>query len=408
MRQESPASDPLHPAFQPEAGEAPARSRRLATGLAPAVAIVVLTTAGGAAAQQPQPAPAAAPAPAAPAPAAPAKAAPAPAAPAPAAPAKAAPAPAAAPAKAAPAPAPSAPGEAASAPARERLSGEARADYESGKALFHNGDFASAFLKFQSAYESSKDARLLWNMIACTSKMHRYSQLLALVERLKQEDRGVLLPEDWATIAEVERKASALVGHLDIAASERDAEVTIDGEPIGKTPLPGKVIVDAGTRRIRVFKPGFKEHLRAESVAPGARLALDVRLARPMNGGRLSIVASPGDRLALDGEFLGEGQWEGIVPSGRHAVRVTAPGKVPYQAQILIQDEALSSVRVGLVPAEKPGGTPSWIWIAGAGALVATALSAGLLLLHDHNPAQVGTVEQSMGAPRPTGFGGRW
>ncbi|WP_438035129.1 PEGA domain-containing protein [Sorangium sp. So ce204] len=362
------------------------RSRRPATRLAPAVAIVVLTTAGGAAAQRP---PAAAPAPAAAAPAA-------------------APAPAAAAPAAAPAPAAAAPGEAAPAPARERLSGEARADYESGKALFRDGDFASAFLKFQSAYESSKDARLLWNMIACTSKMHRYSQLLALVERLKQEDRGVLLPEDWATIAEVERKASALVGHLDITASERDAEVTIDGQLIGKTPLPGKVIVDAGTRRIRVFKPGFKEHLRAESVSPGAQLALDVRLARPMNGGRLSIVASPGDRLALDGELLGEGQWEGIVPGGRHVVRVTAPGKVPYQAQILIQDEALSSVRVGLVPAEKLGGTPPWIWIVGAGAVVAAALSAGILLLHDHNPAQVGTAEQSMGAPRPTGFGGRW
>ncbi|WP_437898142.1 PEGA domain-containing protein [Sorangium sp. So ce124] len=348
------------------------RSRRPATGLASAVAIVVLTTAGGAAAQPPQPAPAEAPAPTAPAPTAPA------------------------------------PTEAPAAPVAERLSGEARADYESGKALFRNGDFASAFLKFQSAYESSKDARLLWNMIACTSKMHRYSGLLALVERLKQEDRGVLLPEDWATIAEVERNARALVGHLDIAVSEQDAEVTIDGQPIGKTPLPGKVIVDAGTRRIRVFKPGFKEHLRVESVAPGAQLALDVRLARPMNGGRLSILASPGDRLALDGEFLGEGQWEGIVPSGRHVVRVTAPGKVPYQARVLIQDEALSSVHVGLVPAEKHGGTPPWVWIAGAGAVVAAVLSAGLLLAHDPDTAQVGTAEQSMGAPRPTGFGGRW
>ncbi|WP_437761311.1 PEGA domain-containing protein [Sorangium sp. So ce281] len=353
------------------------RSSRPATGLAPAAAIVVLITAGGAAAQQPQPAPAAAPAPAAPAPAAPANAAP-------------------------------APGEAASAPARERLSGEVRADYESGKTLFRNGDFASAFLKFQSAYESSKDARLLWNMIACTSKMHRYSQLLALVERLKQEDRGALLPEDWATIDEVERKTRALVGHLDVAVSERDAEVTIDGEPIGKTPLPGKVIVDAGTRRIRVFKPGFKEHLRVESVSPGAQLALDVRLARPMNGGRLSIVASPGDRLALDGEFLGEGQWEGIVPGGRHAVRVTAPGKVPYQAQILVRDEALSSVRVGLVPAEKLGGTPAWIWIVGAGAVVAAALSAGILLLHDHNPAQVRAGQEAPSEGRPTGFGGRF
>ncbi|WP_437591229.1 PEGA domain-containing protein [Sorangium sp. So ce1000] len=309
---------------------------------------------------------------------------------------------------ASPAPTAPAPGEAPPPPLAERLSDAARADYEFGKTLFRNGDFANAYIKFQSAYESSKDARLLWNMIACTSKMHRYRQLLSLVERLKQEDRGVLLPEDWATIAEVERNARALVGHLDIAVSERDAEVTIDGEPIGKTPLAGKVTVDAGTRRIRVFKPGFIEQVRVESVAPGVELSLDVRLARRMNGGKLSILASPGDRLSLDGEFLGEGQWEGIVPSGRHVVRVTAPGKVPYRAEILVQDDALSSVRVGLVSAEKPSGTPAWVWIAGAGAVVAAALSAGVLLLHAPEPEQAGAARRVLSEGRPTGFGGRF
>ncbi|WP_437280088.1 PEGA domain-containing protein [Sorangium sp. So ce375] len=326
------------------------RSRRLARGLAPAVAIVALTAAGGAAAQQAPPAPAA-PAPSAPAPTSPAPTSP-------------------------------APGKAPAAPLAEGLSGAARADYELGKTLFRNGDFAGAFLKFEGAYESSKDARLLWNMIACTSKMHRYSQLLALVERLRQEDRGALLPEDWATIAEVERNARALVGQLDVVVSERDAEVTIDGAPIGKTPLSGKVFVDAGSRRIRVFKPGFKEHVRVESVAPGAQLALDVRLARKTRAGKLSILASPGDHLALDGEFLGEWQWEGMVPSGRHVVRVTAPGKVPYQAAILIRDDALSGVTVGLVPTEKSGATPAWVWLTGAGAVVAGALSAGILLMN--------------------------
>ena len=101
------------------------RSRRLARGLAPAVAIVALTAVGGAAAQQAPPAPAAAPAPTAPAPSAPAPTSPAPSAP--------------------------APGKAPAAPLAEGLSGAARADYELGKTLFRNGDFAIAFLKFERA-----------------------------------------------------------------------------------------------------------------------------------------------------------------------------------------------------------------------------------------------------------------
>ncbi|MGK3966302.1 PEGA domain-containing protein [Sorangium sp. So ce118] len=341
------------------------RSRRLAARLASAVALSALTTAVGAAAQQ------------------------------------AAPAPAGAAPQAAPAPAGAPP-----APLAQTLTGTARTDYETGKNLFGNGDFANAFIKFQRAHESSKDARLLWNMVVCTSRMHRYAQLLALVERLRREESGVLLPEDWAQIDDLERNARGLVGHLDVAVSERDAEVMIDGEPIGKTPLSGKVIVDSGTRHIRVFKPGFKEHVRVESVAPGSHLALEVRLLPQVHAGRLSVLASPGDRIALDGKLLGQGQWDGAVPSGHHVLRVTAPGMVPYESQIVIQDEALSSVRVGLTPLERTGGVPAWVWITGAAlVVVAGAVVTGGVLLQ---PEPAPPIRGTLGESRPTGLGGRW
>ncbi|XXX78729.1 PEGA domain-containing protein [Sorangium sp. So ce134] len=338
------------------------RSRMLATRLASAGALSALTAAGGAAAQPP--------------------------------------APAEAPPAAAPAPATAPP-----APLAETLTGTAKADYEFGKSLFGNGDFANAFIKFQRAYEISKDPRLLWNMIACTSKMHRYKQLLALVEQLRREDRGVLLPEDWARLADIERNARDLVGRLSFAVSERDAEVTIDGEPIGKTPLAGEVIVDSGARRVRVFKPGFKEHVRVESVAPGAQVVVDVQLAPQAHTGRLSVVASPGDRIALDGKLLGQGRWDGAVPSGRHVLRVTAPGKVPYESEIVVQDDALSSLRVGLAPVERTGGTPAWLWVAGGALGVAVAVTLGVVLFQ---PAPEPPIQGTLGETRPTGIGGRW
>ncbi|MGK3990635.1 PEGA domain-containing protein [Sorangium sp. So ce136] len=344
------------------------RSRRLAARLASAVALSALTTAAGAAAQQAAPAPAGA----------------------------------------APTPAGAAPQAGAPpAPLAQTLTGTARADYETGKNLFGNGDFANAFIKFQHAHESSKDARLLWNMVVCTSRMHRYAQLLALVERLRREDSGVLLPEDWAQIDELERNARGLVGHLDFAVSQRDAEVTIDGELIGKTPLSGKVIVDSGTRHIRVSKPGFKEHVRVESVAPGSQLTLEVRLLPQVHTGRLSVLASPGDRIALDGKLLGQGQWDGAVASGPHVLRVTAPGMMPYESQIVIQDEALSRVSVGLTPIERTGGTPVWVWItvtALGAALVAAVVAGGVL----HQPEPAPPIRGTLGDARPTGLGGRW
>ncbi|HTN83338.1 MAG TPA: PEGA domain-containing protein [Sorangium sp.] len=348
------------------------RSRRLAARLASAVALSALTTAIDAAAQQ------------------------------------AAPAPAGAAPQAAPAPAGAAPQAGAPpAPLAQTLTGTARADYETGKNLFGNGDFANAFIKFQHAYESAKDARLLWNMVVCSSRMHRYAQLLALVERLRREDSGVLLPEDWAQIDDLERNARGLVGHLDLAVSARDAEVTIDGELIGKTPLSGKVIVDSGTRHIRVFKPGFKEHVRVERVAPGSQLTLEVRLLPQVHTGRLSVLASPGDSISLDGKLLGQKQWDGAVPSGHHVLRVTAPGMVPYESPIVIQDEALSSVRVVLTPIQRTGGTPVWVWITrvALGAALVGAVVTGIVLLQ---PEPAPPIRGTLGDAHPTGLGGRW
>ncbi|WP_437289169.1 PEGA domain-containing protein [Sorangium sp. So ce406] len=384
------------------------RSRRLATRLASAVALSALAPAAGAAAQPAASGPAqaspAAPAPAQASPAAPAPAQASPAAPAPAQASPAAPAPAQA-SPAAPAPAQASPAvEAPPAPLADTLTGKAKGDYELGKRLFGNGDFGNAFIKFQHAYESSKDVRLLWNMVVCTSRMHRYRQVLTLVEKLKQEDRGVLLPDDWARIADLERSARSAVGSLEFAVSERDAAVTIDGELIGKTPLSGKVTVDSGTRRIRVVKPGFKEHVRVERVSPGDELRLDVRLEPHVHAGRLSVLASPGDRIALDGKPVGQGRWDGAVPSGRHVLRVTAPGMVPYESEIVIQDEALSSVRVALTPVERTGGVPVWAWLTGATLLVAAAVAGGLLI----KPEAAPPIEGTLGDTRPTAFGGRW
>src|SRR4051812_1715450 len=62
------------------------------------------------------------------------------------------------PAAAAPAPAATQPSLSAT------LTGMARAEYEAAKSLYQDGDFTNAIVKYQHAYELSKDPRLLWNV----------------------------------------------------------------------------------------------------------------------------------------------------------------------------------------------------------------------------------------------------
>ena len=76
----------------------------------------------------------------------------------------------------------------------DALTGPAKEDYDSGRVLFENHDFAGALVKFQHAFELSSDARLLWNMGACEKNLHHYARVLTLVERFLREGGARITP----------------------------------------------------------------------------------------------------------------------------------------------------------------------------------------------------------------------
>ena len=129
-------------------------------------------------------------------------------------------------------PAPPAPLPPFKKPLAETLTGMARAEYEAGRLLYADGDYAGAALKFQLAYEQSKDPRLLWNMAACEKNLRHYAKVVELVERYIAEGGTRLKPEDRA-------EADALLGTVRAFIST----VTLDVQP-------------EGARRFRGRRPG--------------------------------------------------------------------------------------------------------------------------------------------------------
>jgi hypothetical protein len=294
---------------------------------------------------------------------------------------------------AAPAPAPPPP-----ATLSESLTGEPKADYDLGKLLFSRGDYGNALLKFRHAHELSGDPRLLWNVVACETKLHRYAQVLSALE-----GGQVLTADDLRAIGALEKASRELVCALRLTVSEAGAQVLIDDEPAGITPLAGPVLVDAGAHRIRVSKPGYKDQVRTEQVDGGSQREISLQLERDVHEGRLIVRADPGARIALDGKMVGVGRWEGTVASGGHSLRVTAEGMVPYQSEVLVQDRQVRTLPIELRPAENPRGLPAWLWIAGGVALAAGAVAVGVVVLSpDADPPTQGTVGLTYAS-----FGGR-
>ena len=322
-------------------------------------------------------------------------------------PAAAAPAPsaAAAPSAATP-PAPPAPSEPLppfKKPLSETLTGMARAEYEAGRLLYMDGDYAGASLKFQLAYEQSKDPRLLWNMAAAEKNLRHYAKVVELVERYVAEGGTRLKPEDRAEADALLSTVRAFISTVTLDVQPEGAAIFVDDVQVGTSPLSKPFNVDMGEHRLRVTKPGFQDFTTTQSLQGGAPFSLMVALQPVVHQGRLHVVAGPGETISIDGKVVGTGQWEGVLPSGIHNVSVTAAGKRPYQSDLAVQDDQTQSVRVALesdappvVQKDKGMGT-TWLWIAG-GTVLAAGLGVGAYFAFKPEdeppvPGTLGTVE---------------
>ncbi len=290
---------------------------------------------------------------------------------------------------AAAAPAPTPP---AQPPLSESLTGMGRAEYEAAKILYADGDYAGAALKFQRAYEESKDPRLLWNQAAAEKNLRRYVKVTELVERYIRESGDKLTEQDRADAQALLDTVKTFICDVTFKIVPDGAAVFIDEQQIGTSPLTQSLRVEMGERKVRVSKPGFLDYTASRQFDGGSAATVDVTLQAEVHEGKLLITASPGDTIRVDGAVVGTGEWQGNLQSGLHRVQVSAPGKRDYQSDVAVQDKQSHTVRVVLdpiasagpaaqqKPEEDSGGGGGWLWVGG-GLLVAAGLGVGAYFL---------------------------
>ncbi|AUX36411.1 MULTISPECIES: PEGA domain-containing protein [Sorangium] len=288
-------------------------------------------------------------------------------------------------------------------PLASSLTGSAKVEYEAGKTLYQLKDYANARIKFERAYDLSSDPRLLWNIAICERDLARYKRVLLLMRQIRASQNALLNEQDREQARSVEADAQKYVDRVRIETREPGATVFIDDELVGTTPLQEPALVDMGMRRIRISKPGFKEHIHTQRFEGGADVSLMVRLEKEYHRGRLIVRAGPNDLIALDGKVLGKAMWEGWLPSGGHTLRITAPGFIAHQSEVLFKDAQTRNITVKL-DASQASGPPAWLWTLGGVALAGTAV-LGAALIFEREPAVMGsippgTVQLSFGGVR--------
>ncbi len=224
----------------------------------------------------------------------------------------------------------------------------ARAEYEAAEILYADGDFAGASLKFQRAYDESKDPRLLWNQAAAEKNLRRYVKVSELVERYVQESGDKLTEADRAEAQALLDTVKAFIAEVTFTVAPEGARVFVDDAEIGTAPLSKPVRLEMGERRMRVEKEGFVPYSASRSFDGGSTATVDVKLEVERHEGRLQVTAAPGDTIRVDGKVVGTGTYQGTLPSGLHRVEVSAPGKRTYTSDVMVQDNQSSSMSVAL------------------------------------------------------------
>lgn len=116
-------------------------------------------------------------------------------------------------------------------------------------------------------------------------------------------------------------------GILNLGSHPDRANVTVDGEYQGQTPL--EIALEPGTEhRIAVFKPGYGNAQRSVSLEPEEQRDLKLRL-KPLLGEVLVRVVPADAMVSINGKTIGEGSRTLSLPAFEQTLKVTRKG---YQA----------------------------------------------------------------------------
>jgi hypothetical protein len=157
----------------------------------------------------------------------------------------------------------------------------ARSHFERGVELYREGDFRSALIEFQRAYEASPNYKVLYNLGQTSLELQDYAGALKALRGYLQGGGRAVPPARRTQVQADLKRLESRVAHVDIRVNVTDAEVTVDDVSVGKSPLHGPVLVSEGRRRIAATKAGLTSAERVIDVAGGDSPKVSLELVEP-------------------------------------------------------------------------------------------------------------------------------
>lgn len=260
---------------------------------------------------------------------------------------------------------------------------QAKLYFSAGQQAYEARQYLVAATAFEQAYELSPQAAILFSTAQAYRLHFLVARQLEHLEKAIDLYRAYLVGAPAGTrridaaehLATLEIRLAQLGGTKTAGAPQRKpTQIMIASRTPGAQasvgdaalqPVPVVKNVSPGPHRVRVEREGFFPEETEVTAVEGRLVVRDILLTeRP---GRLTVSTVTGAEVLVDGRPVGEAPLGRVLllPSGRHAVVVRAPGKrtsVRYIALERGQESYLD------IPLEETGQRILSYWVLGAGA----------------------------------------
>jgi tetratricopeptide (TPR) repeat protein len=127
---------------------------------------------------------------------------------------------------------------------------EAQAYFDEGLRLHKAGDPRSAIKSFREAYARFPSFRVHYNIAQLCARINDAGCAVRAYERYLREGGDDVPAKRKSDIAVEVKQLSKTLGRVTIACNVTGAEVLLDDEPLGRSPLPEKIALNGGQHKL--------------------------------------------------------------------------------------------------------------------------------------------------------------
>ncbi len=140
-------------------------------------------------------------------------------------------------------------------------------------------------------------------------------------------------------------------GTLFVDSSPQGAEVYVDGDRVGRTPV--RLALNEGTHDVELRLAGYEPYRARVQVRAGQTTRLSPRLAAVVRTGTLEVTSTPeGAEVYVDGTYRGRTRLLLDLEAGAHDVEVRLGGYSSYKARVRVEPGRTTRVHARLASAK--------------------------------------------------------